>query len=338
MAGTATTNFSGFSNSGLRSSAPDTFAEGLEKQAESTPQDDAIQQQKKVDTNNTWNTFLAPESSSASNVSITRLDSTFNNPTNLESSTKISFEEIYAQFTETKPVEVKEFEKNEAVTVEQKAASQNLEGSILFEQKAEATGESSAEKLVEKSSLKKDKVKNAGLETSKEVIQQTIKVAKFGLKGSKEVKAAVKDLLTGFIFFRDKKPDPKAKENAEKAAKRKANKSRFISLLKEGMSIYYAGVRKAMMELEVKLGTNVLRTEDKNKLLGRNRNISFEGNDSVYTIHQTAFAMVEQKKMQQQAQQPKVGPRGKPSRGQIFTDKNLSGERSGGNNMMSAVG
>ena len=97
-------------------------------------------------------------------------------------------------------------------------------------------------------------------------------------------------------------------------------------------------MRKALIELEAKLGVNVLRTEDKNRLLGRYRNTSFEGNDSVYAIHQTAFAMMEQKKQQQtQSSRPSAG-RGKASRGQIFTDKTLQGERSGGNNMMSAVG
>lgn len=174
--------------------------------------------------------------------------------------------------------------------------------------------------------------------SAESVANVTTKVSKRGFKEGKDVVGAVKDLWTNFIGFREKKPDPKAKENAEKAAKRKANKLRFIALLKEGMSIYYAEMRKALIELEVKLGVHALRAEDKNRLLGRNRNMSFEKLDSIYEIHQVAFAMAEQRRQQQQASKPAPTARGKASRGQIFTDKNLSGERSAGNNMMSAVG
>jgi hypothetical protein len=336
-------------------------SEGLEKNQNLAQNQQALEQEREQDKqamNNVWNSFLSAEPSQP--ISITRLDT----PESKTSETKaVSFEEIYAQINNKSQdsgqsrndsidsvgtSEAKEYQPDyiPALLVEEKVVTK-LEGTFMFQH-----GEAQAQKdehiesekssdntlSTEAKSSSKVEVKNVAVNTSKEVLNQSLKVGKIGFKEGKDVFNAVSDLWNSFIGFREKKVDPKAKENAEKAAKRKANKLQFIGLLKEGISLYYAAMQKALIELEVKLGVNALGTEDRNKILGRNRNLSFTGNNSVYAIHQTAFEMVEQKKRQAQRQSAPSSGRGKPSAGQIFRDKNLQGERSGGNNMMSAVG
>ena len=323
---------------------PRPLGDDLEKKAEVKPQNDTTQQQLK-DTNSAWTSFLrAPDASPGGpQINITRLDTTPNvavqTPTEVivEEKPKLTFEEIFNNLARA-----------DAETVREQS-SKSLEGSILFGVKAENSKEEKGEDQAEEAPSAVDQLskpetkepfslKKFLLGHAEKSTEHTTKFAKRSWKEGKEVVGAMKDLWKNFIYLKEKKPDPKAKENAEKLAKRRANKARFISLLKEGVGLYYAAMRKMLMELEAKLGTNVLRTEDKNRLLGRNRNASFEGNDSIYAITQTAYAMMEERKRQQQAQSGGAASRGKPSRGQIFTDKNLQGERSGGNNMMSAVG
>ncbi len=311
---------------------PRSYGEDLETKTEVKSQNDTTQQQLK-DNNSAWTSFLrVPEGGSSSQLNITRLDTSSEGISVEEQKTHLTFEQIYQKMAseEVNPIR------------EQKQIN-NVEGSIVFDQKSTESQiieqESENTVILEKPETPEViSIKKQMLSSAEKTADITSKVSKRGWKESKEVFGAVKDLWKNFIYLKEKKPDPKAKENAEKLAKRKANKAKFMGMLREGISLYYAGMRKMLMELEVKLGTNVLRTEDKNRLLGRNRNASFEGNDSVYAITQTAYAMAEQKKRQKEASTSSPPVRGKASRGQIFTDKNLSGERSGGNNMMSAVG
>ncbi len=303
-------------------------------------------EQDKKAMNNVWNSFLTPEP-----VSFTRLDSPQSDAYSAEQTPQKNetpnFADIYAKIMSesdsTSKTEdlVGTHEGKEAQPdyvpqpiVEEKQVSK-MEGSFVFSSGEEVVHDETPQS--ESKSKNSIDIKQQVLGGSKEVLQTTLKVSKFGFKEGKDVVNAVSDLWKNFIGFREKKPDPKAKENAEKAAKRKANKLQFIGLLKEGMSLYYAAMRKALMELEVKLGVNALGAEDRNRFLGRNRNLSFQGNDSVYAIHQTAYEMMEQKRRQIQSSAP-APSRGKPSAGQVFRDKNLQGERSGGQNMMSAVG
>lgn len=328
-------------------------SEGLENSKIQASQEESAQDKQAM--NNVWNAFLSSEPSQP--VTFSRIDSPITE--NVVEPAKISFEDILAKIQseandsgskvhwtiEAKnDMESKTVEYVPAPVVEEKVVSR-LEGSFMFKhaeasaQKETAVAATEEEKKVEvKPTVKENEAKNVAMNTSKEVLTHSLKIGKFGFKEGKEVIGAVSDLFKNFIGFREKKVDPKAKENAEKAAKRKANKSQFIGLLREGMSIYYAAMRRMLIELEVKLGVSSLRTEDKNRLLGRNRNMSFEGNDSVYAIHQTAFEMAEQKRRQMQSHSAPSAGRGKPSAGQIFRDKNMQGERSGGQNMMSAVG
>ncbi len=285
--------------------------------------------EEKARNNSVWTNLLTGSSENNSNISFTRLDSSQSPPRETQ---KISFEDHFNKINYENS--------NESPNKEQIPVAR-LEGSIKFQPQKLETAEPGMEQSEtgEKKNTDTEKsLKKSAYSSAEKTAEISGKVAKRGFKEGKEVFNAVKDLLTNFIFYKEKKADPKAKENAEKLAKRRANKSRFMQTLREGMSIYYSEMRKMIIELEAKLGVNGLRAEDKNQLLGRNRNISFQGNDSIYAIHQTAFAMVEQKKRQQQQSSGSAAPRGKPSRGQIFTDKTLQGERSGGNNMMSAVG
>jgi hypothetical protein len=335
-------------------------------------------QKAKVDSYNSWNAFLSPTTEVKIERLDTRTPASSSPVQTVQvEEKKPTFEEIFAKLNGTQN-EIPNSKVNtlfdgvqerpqDILLVEEKQISK-LEGSVFFSKSeniavvknleakdsdlqpkgpsfieaARKKNNEQAEVTTEKSEgVKKGSVvfnRESLMGSAEKVANSTTKVAKFGFKEGKYVFGAVKDLWTNFIGFREKKLDPKAKENAEKAAKRKANKQRFVGLLREGMSIYYAEMRKALIELEVKLGVNVLRAEDKNRLLGRSRNMSFEKHDSVYEIHQIAFAMAEEKKQQQQASKSAPTARGKSSRGQIFTDKNLSGERSAGNNMMSAVG
>lgn len=331
-------------------------SESLEKQAENQQNKQQEYDQDKKDMNNVWNSFLSTEPSQP--VSFTRMDSPstslaaeniyqYTAPQEKEEEKKLSFAEIYTKLqsqdidsglrqndSESGHTFDNDKTRDFVGTSEAKEAQpQYVPASIVEENE-----ESSTDQVAEKKQIGSIEFKKAALGTSKEVLDGTFKVAKFGFKEGKTVVNAVKDLWKNFIGFSEKKPDPKAKEKAEKAAKKKAHQQQFIGLLREGISLYYAAMRRALIELEVKLGVNVLSPEDRNQLLGRNRNMSFAGNDSVYAIHQTAYAMAEQKRRQMQGSSGSAAGRGRPSAGQIFRDKNLQGERSGGQNMMSAVG
>jgi len=317
-------------------------SEGLENSKVQASQEESAHDSKAM--NNVWNAFLSAEP--AQSGSFSRIDSPI--AEHAAEPAKISFEDILAKIqseaTDSGQSQNDKMEMYKAEPVVEEKIVSKLEGSFMFKhaevsaQKESAVAAVEEEKKVEDKPAVKHETKNVALDASKEVLTQSLKVGTFGFKEGKEVFGAVSDLFKNFIGFREKKADPKAKENAEKAAKRKANKSQFIGLLREGMSLYYAATRRMLIELEVKLGVSALRAEDKNRLLGRNRNMSFEGNDSVYAIHQTAFEMAEQKRRQMQSRFAPTSGRGKPSAGQIFRDKNMQGERSGGQNMMSAVG
>lgn len=344
----------------------DQFGEALEKNIQVSKPTQNQTTTPTSDSYSAWNAFLNPDQ-----VQIQRLDTSSTNTNSLETPSysapvvldsvssepeKVpTFEEIFARVNGLSVEKPAVKSEDAELNVAEKAEGKRL-GEIVFNKTAVVeislaekgsetirtdiiTAEASSEpKSVEQKKSSSFIKKEQLLGSAEKIADVTTKIFSFGGKEGKQVFGALKDLWKTQIYIKEKKPDPKAKENAEKAAKRKANKQRFIALLKEGMSLYYAEMRKALLELEAKLGVNVLRTEEKNRLLGRNRNASFEGNDSVYAIHQTAYAMMEQRRRQQEASKPKVSSRGKPSAGQIFTDKTLQGERSGGNNMMSAVG
>lgn len=131
------------------------------------------------------------------------------------------------------------------------------------------------------------------------------KVGKEVHKNGKEFFGAMVKLFKENVFYASKKKetDPKkAKEEAEKKAKRAAHLREFFTKLKENLHISIIKKQEEEINLEKRLGTAGLSLGEKNRFMGKNRNESNQDIQSFYHLHQTYFGMVELKKSQKQAQ------------------------------------